>query len=392
MGPTERVLRCERGAVFVQIGIAAFVLMAFNVFVLDYGMMWIGRRQAQNAADAGALAGAVARGYDDLGIPDSVTLQSASQIANANLIWQQPGTPTVSYACPPGITGRCVRVDVDRSVETLFGPILGISTQPVRATATAMAGKGNATPCLRPWAIADQWDDSPSPNGVFNAYSEGPTPPPGTPLSSPDLYTPPSGTQAGRTTLSGDFGDRLNFDINGNWASSPITAGLVLPLDLPGGYRPSMQDCNGEVVALGDTLPILTSLTSAEATTSIQEDVYDPDASANYDIGQNRLIDSCAPGCAPISPRLLAIVLYDPAKFQLGRATGVWTNVGCPTNNPCVTVSNIVGLFIHCAPGRPCLDAWPEHGHLLKYPGTQVSTPPPFVDDASWLVTTHLVR
>jgi Putative Flp pilus-assembly TadE/G-like len=392
---SQRLLRCERGAVFVQIGIAAFVLMAFNVFVLDYGMMWIGRRQAQNAADAGALAGAVARGYDELNDPPpsgGVTEQSASLMATANLIWQQPGTPVVSYSCPAGITGRCVRVDVDRNVETLFGPILGISTQPVRATATAIAGTGNATPCLRPWAIADRWDDSPSPDGVFNAYAEGPIPPAGTPLSNPDLYTPPSSTQAGQITVSANLGNRLNFDLGGNWASSPITPRLVLPLDLPGGntYQQNMQDCTGEVLALGKTLPVLT--TTVDTTLSIQEDVYDRDFSANYHNYQKRIMDSCAPGCAPISPRLLAIVLYNPDKFQLGRATGAWTSVGCPTNNPCVTVSNIVGLFIHCVPGRPCLGTWPEHGHLLKYPGTQVATPPLLVDDASWLVTTHLVR
>ena len=52
-------LKSERGAVFVQVGLAVLVLMAFNVFVIDYGIMWVGRHQAQNAADAGALAGAI---------------------------------------------------------------------------------------------------------------------------------------------------------------------------------------------------------------------------------------------------------------------------------------------------------------------------------------------
>ena len=78
----ERTLRSEQGAVFVQVGISLFVLMAFNVFVLDYGMMWIGRRQAQNAADAGALAGAVARGYDDFDDPpasDGLAAESAGR-------------------------------------------------------------------------------------------------------------------------------------------------------------------------------------------------------------------------------------------------------------------------------------------------------------------------
>ncbi len=61
MSLKERTFASEQGAVFVQVGISLFVMMAFNVFVLDYGVMWVGRRQAQNAADAGALAGATAR-------------------------------------------------------------------------------------------------------------------------------------------------------------------------------------------------------------------------------------------------------------------------------------------------------------------------------------------
>ena len=66
-----RGVRGERGAVFVQVGFAVFVLVSFNVFVLDYGIMWMSRRQAQNAADAGAFAGAVARNYDDFDDPPS---------------------------------------------------------------------------------------------------------------------------------------------------------------------------------------------------------------------------------------------------------------------------------------------------------------------------------
>ncbi len=66
------VHRSQEGAVFVQVGIALFVLMAFNVFVLDYGMLWVARGQAQNAADAGALAGAVARGFDDFDDPPAM--------------------------------------------------------------------------------------------------------------------------------------------------------------------------------------------------------------------------------------------------------------------------------------------------------------------------------
>jgi len=78
----------------------------------------------------------------------------------------------VSYACPPGVAGGgCVRVDVYRNGElasptlpVLFGPVLGITTQGVRATATAQASAANGTDCLKPWAVADKWlerDDPP---------------------------------------------------------------------------------------------------------------------------------------------------------------------------------------------------------------------------------------
>ncbi|MGH9197813.1 MAG: pilus assembly protein TadG-related protein, partial [Acidimicrobiia bacterium] len=38
---------------------------AFSAFVVDYGVLWVGRRQAQNAADAAARAGAVSLAFDD---------------------------------------------------------------------------------------------------------------------------------------------------------------------------------------------------------------------------------------------------------------------------------------------------------------------------------------
>ena len=43
----------------ILVALSLVTLIAFTTFVVDYGAMWVGRRQAQNAADAGALAGAV---------------------------------------------------------------------------------------------------------------------------------------------------------------------------------------------------------------------------------------------------------------------------------------------------------------------------------------------
>ena len=49
-------IKDDRGAVLIYVALVILVLMAFTTFVSDYGLLWVSRRQAQNAADAGALA------------------------------------------------------------------------------------------------------------------------------------------------------------------------------------------------------------------------------------------------------------------------------------------------------------------------------------------------
>jgi hypothetical protein len=76
--------------------------------------------------------------------------------------------------------------------------------------------------------------------------------------------------------------------------------------------------------------------------------------------------------------------MFDPAQYQLRRATNNWT--ACPGNVPCVTVANILAVFLHVGnPPNP-------HGHMLRYPGMTVTTAPTYDDDASWLATTSLIR
>ena len=62
--PTRR-LADERGAILIQVAVALLALLALSSFVFDYGVMWASRSQAQNAADAGALSGAISLAFDD---------------------------------------------------------------------------------------------------------------------------------------------------------------------------------------------------------------------------------------------------------------------------------------------------------------------------------------
>ena len=82
-------LSSERGAILIQVAVASIVLIAFSMFVVDYGIMWVSRGQAQNAADAGALAGAVALAFDDFDnrADDGPAKQAAQQFALQNKVF-----------------------------------------------------------------------------------------------------------------------------------------------------------------------------------------------------------------------------------------------------------------------------------------------------------------
>jgi Flp pilus assembly protein TadG len=413
MKSIRHIGRCERGAIVVQVSVAMLVLMAFNVFVIDYGVMWISRRQAQNAADAGALAGGVALNYDDVSTPSTgVAAAIATQVAQSNLVWQQAGVATASLTCPAGVTGRCVRVDVYRDgahsnqIPMLFGPILGMTSQGVQASATATAGIGNTTTCLRPIALPDGgFFDNRAPNGEFNHYAE----PGGALLANPDVYISPSSAVAGATTISGGYGLQINWLLDTPLLTTPIarrpvggSAGLesaVVPLALGGvqgvaAFNTNMQTCNGTTISLGDTIDVNTAMSAGTVETAVGN-LYSLDSGATYDSTNNRIVNSCAPNCggSSLSPRFIAIALYDPDQFQLGRATSNWVAAGCASGTPCITVRNIVGFFVHCVNGVACpgADATP-HGHFLRYPGSRLTAPPTYTEDASWLASTNLIR
>jgi Flp pilus assembly protein TadG len=78
-----------------------FVFMGMSMFVVDYGVMWLARVQAQNAADAGALAGATARAFDELTDPpaaNGAAYQSAMAAATRHTVFGDIASATVGSA------------------------------------------------------------------------------------------------------------------------------------------------------------------------------------------------------------------------------------------------------------------------------------------------------
>lgn len=237
----------ERGSVLIQVAVAMLALLALAAFVFDYGVMWVSRGQAQNAADAGALSGAVSLAFNS---PTDQGAARARAIAMAkdNQVWK--AAPSVVDAdvtfpaCPPGIPGpqdNCVKVNVFRNqargnpLPTFFGRLAGVMNQGAVATATAQVVSGDSTACLRPWAVLDRWQEfgpeGPGllPTSTYDKYStgQGNNPPP-----EADVYIPPS--QGGGTgyKLPADRGRQFAIKM-GPTGGSEISSGWFRTLDLP---------------------------------------------------------------------------------------------------------------------------------------------------------------
>lgn len=386
--------RSERGTIAIVVALSILILIAFTAFVVDLGMMFVARNQAQNAADAGALAGAIARGYDETGDPGAAgpAFNAAYNAATAHQVWHQAPGAVVTFDCPPGVTGgRCVRVDTFRdgtngstALPGFFAPILSATPLKTKATATAQALIANASECLRPWAVTDHWNELLAPVNYYNHWSTcdkktgvcTPFPPPVDSYSQPETgynLTDDLGTQL--VLKVGQYAD--NVQLQKNW---------FLAVDLPnveGGYDTGGADyrnniarpCNESTVpsapvAIGDYLPIEPGNKEGPTVQGV-DDLVALDPGAQW-VGGVISGGCMAAGTCVLSPRVVAIAVFDPDRFQRSQLLGDWSY--CPTSAPCVQITNIFGLFVEPADAQGNVT-----GRIMKISGTRP-------DDSGWIV------
>jgi hypothetical protein len=413
MNASLRTRPSDRGVILVQAAIVLLVLLAFLTFVVDYGILWVSRGQAQNAADAGALAGAIARAYDDTANPPSPTgraAQSAEQAAEQNNVWNAAPVAQVSFNCPPGVVGACVRVDVYRNgqfgstpLPMLFGAVINSASQGIRATATARIATANSTNCMRPFAVADKWAHVVNPVDRFNRWQRAGS---AAVEDNPhDLYTPPDQYGPGTGyTVQQDLGTELVLKggNNPNSTSGAVEPGWFLPVQLPDGaggyisgandYRAAIGTCIGNPVTIGQYLPTETGAMVGPTSQGVG-DLRDQDLGAIYDPTTQTITGSCAPTCAPISPRIVPITVFDMDEFQWRNAANDWTSPWgthpaspCPIGGKCVRVVNILGFFVDRMQGQDVI------GRLIMHPGEFVAGAPSVGGGAGFLQTIQLVR
>jgi hypothetical protein len=385
----------ERGAILVHTAFAILALMAFSTFVIDYGVFWLSRRQAQNAADAGALAGAIALAFD--AYTDAAGRESALAAALANPVFGEapsviPETDITmfpDYVCPPEYGGGagCIRVDVYRTTERgnplpmFAGVFVGLTSQNVRATASATILSSDTVECLRPWAVVDKWDDS---DGEWDSESTFDP-------AAGDTYTPPTDDDPGSGfypfeedgSPSPYYGMEMQLKYN-RWqevSSAGVISGWFSSLDLEqrdenlctggGGalYRCTIANCSAAQYSIGDLVPTEQGNMVGPTNQGV-DDLIALDPDARWD--GTGIVDSDFTH----SPRIVPLVIVNPQLLYESDAQGKSE----------VPISNFLGFFVESR-GHGTVT-----GRLISVPGDTAGAGSPAAGPASFARVITLIR
>jgi hypothetical protein len=288
-----------------------------------------------------------------------------------------PGDVTFPI-CPPGAPGAgtpsCVRVDLFRNqargnpLPTFFGKVVGVDEQGVRATATAEALFGDSTDCVKPFAIPDKWleqrhDKGPagwSEEDTFERYDKKgnllPGPEPLDFYSADTGYTPASVGPGG-----GDYGRYITLKFgNPHDATAPGWYQLVVIGGNGGAWtEQDISTCNPRVIGPGTSLTIEPGGEVGPVKHGMNALIdQDPDAEWDPNLngsGRGGIAGGCmASGACTVSPRLVAVPVYDPDAYDvdLNESGRVVT----------LNITKVLGFFIDRIQGNEV------NGYIMAYP------------------------
>jgi Putative Flp pilus-assembly TadE/G-like len=170
----------ERGSTLYIVAASLVVLLGLAGLAIDLAALYVGRSEAQRAADAAALAGAdtfVTSGYSNGAVaasalcpasatspPSGIAGTAAASEGASNTVGGQTlaasqitATCDFSHNVVGGISGDpLITVSVTASMPTLFMRIFGVTTESVSAKATAEAfspGTSGCNSCVKPFFL-----------------------------------------------------------------------------------------------------------------------------------------------------------------------------------------------------------------------------------------------
>jgi Flp pilus assembly protein TadG len=347
----------ESGMSLVYLAIGFMTFMAASTLAIDVGMFMTARNQAQNAADAGALAGAVALVRDSW--TDRTTtgpaVQGAMATAKKNVvIGTSPSVLTSDVSFPNDPAGQPTRVQVkvfrttsrQTAVPTLIGPLFGVPTVDIAASAVAEAAPANAMTCVKPFMIPDKWqensDNKGKATGTWNTSSEfNLTDSKGNMLPNPDVYYPAGDPRYTGYSVGNDKGTSLTLRAGtGSDPNPSFYYSWKMPGDTGGNfYSDNISGCNTSLVHWGDPI-IQEPGNMVGPTVQGVQALIDQDPNAQWDTSC-KCVKNSAFGTN--SPRVFPIPLYDPAFYSSGKLSG---------RSADFKVANFLGFFVDSLSGN----------------------------------------
>jgi hypothetical protein len=137
-----------------------------------------------------------------------------------------------------------------------------------------------------------------------------------------------------------DFGTKVTLSIGE--PQDGLTSGRLYAIDLgttgvANAYRTAIATCGDTMVHFMDRLQPLSGNLSGFTVQGVA-DLINLDPDAVWDPGSSKVIKSCAPlTCGPVSPRIVAIPVFDPARFE---ASLIYAG------QPELAVTNFIFVFI----------------------------------------------
>jgi hypothetical protein len=341
----------ERGMSLVFVGLGMMGFLAATTLAIDVGMLLTARSQAQNSADAGALAGATALAFNDFSdrsstgpaVQSTVNTSLANQVVGG-VVSVTPGDVTF----PTDASGVADRVHVQvyrtgarqNAVPTLMAQLFGINQADITAEATAEASPANAETCVKPFTIPDKWNEMQTgpwdPTDTFDMFDNK-----GNLLPNPDVYIPAD--QAGYTGYNAVRDKGLEIVLKANNGTN-VSPSFYNPWDLPGStgasdYRNNIDTCNTAIVPIGEDMTVEPG-NMVGPTSQGTQDLVDRDPGAYWDTGCNCVQGSAFGGT---SPRIAIIPVYDPVYFAEGQQSGKGIQL---------RIANYIGFFIEGVTGN----------------------------------------
>ena len=333
------IVRCignQRGVSMIMVTIAIILIFAFAVAAIDLALIMLAKTQLQNAADAAAIAGALAftLSAGDLGIAEA----EAIRICSLNVAIQKNSQPPVLIDGSDVTWPEVDRIRVVTHRDSANNDALSVhflkvlnpasdNLADVKASASAQVFSVISPNCLKPWCVPDLWDDTDNDSlwdvgEFYDPYITG--------YRVPDHI----GTQVTLKLSNSNASPRMGWFFCVDFA--PINTGdpVITGADA---YREWIASCEPYAVNVGDRLQIEPGNMVGPTDQGVEE-LISADPLAEWDPITGNVINSTY----GVSPRVIIMAAYDPT---LGNQTDA-------NGRDYLTVSKIMVMFLESHDGK----------------------------------------